>query len=75
MQSSDKTVIPRDLVAFSELGRVLDLAFYLLQLTGQRANADDGLELIAKCFGVDIHGITGDDFVLLQFMYALRHTG
>lgn len=57
MQSRNKAVVPRDLVALGELRDRLNLPFNLLQLACQRADAHDGLQLITKTFGVDLDGI------------------
>ncbi|MNN64651.1 hypothetical protein D3C81_1801010 [compost metagenome] len=74
MQPSDEAVLAGDLVALGELGNRQNLPLHLLQLSRQRPNPDDSLQLIAETLRIDLHGVAPEHAAFLQPAQAFGHT-
>ncbi|MNG13434.1 hypothetical protein D3C84_971140 [compost metagenome] len=75
VQARDEAVVAGDLVALGEFGDGLNLTLHFLQLTGQRANPHDGLELITEAFRVDLHGVTLEHTAFFEATQPFGDTG
>ncbi len=73
MKPGDKAVFAGDLVALGELRGGLDLPLHFMQLAGQRANAHDGLQLVAEGAWVDLYAVAFQHPSFLQFAQPFRH--
>src|SRR5471032_1345686 len=71
MQACNEAIVAGDFVALGKLGNRLDLPLHLLQLSRQRADTHDGLELVAKVFRVDFNGVALEHTTLFKATQAL----